>query len=194
MADPCDASPHLYRQLLSSGNADGARPTLFLDRDGVINRPGRQGFVFDPGEFTLLDGVSQMIQRFNQMNWRVIVVTNQGGVAHGFYSEADVQAVHDHMLDQLSAVGASLDAIYQCPFDPTGSVRPYMKHSEWRKPRPGMLKQAMTDFAIDVGKSFLVGDKATDIRAAEATGVRGFLYRRGNLDTFAQSCLAAMAT
>ncbi len=163
------------------------RPALFLDRDGVINMD--KGYVHRPDGFEFIDGAPETIQRFNDMGWRVFVVTNQTGIAHGFYTEADMFYVHAHMQSELKSYNAHIDRIYYCPYDTRGMVARYILDSEDRKPHPGMLLKAMENFPTDASRSFLIGDKRTDIEAAQAAGIRGFLFKGGNLFEFASSVL-----
>jgi D-glycero-D-manno-heptose 1,7-bisphosphate phosphatase len=161
-----------------------ARPALFLDRDGVLNAD--RGFVARVEDFEWMPGAIDCVRRFNEMGYRVIVVTNQTGVAYGLYQEADVAAVHAHMLAELERAGAHIDRIYACCWHPAATLPEYRCDSDLRKPRPGMLLQAMEDFPIDKARSFLIGDKPSDLDAAAAAGVRGFLYPGGDLLQFAE--------
>lgn len=165
------------------------RPALFLDRDGVINVD--KGFVASVEDIEWVEGAAEAIARFKARDWYVIVVTNQTGIARGLYTEAEMQAVHDHMIDSLAASGAVIDRIYHCPFHPEGQVPAYRKDSFDRKPKPGMLLRAMADFPIRREASFLIGDKPADIEAAHAAGCGGFLFTGGNLARFAEWSLAA---
>ncbi len=165
------------------------RPALFLDRDGVLNAD--KGYVARPEDFEWMPGAKACIRRFNDLGYLVFVVTNQTGVAYGFYSEADVVAVHDHMLRELAEAGGRIDRIYECCWHPAATIAAYRQDSEHRKPRPGMLLQAMADYPIDKTRSLLIGDKQSDLEAAAAAGVRGFLYRGGDLLDFAQWAAAS---
>ncbi len=165
------------------------RPALFLDRDGVINVD--KGYVARIEDVEWVEGASQTIRNFNARGWYVIVVTNQTGIAYGLYTEAQMQAVHDHILTELDLQGARIDRIYHCPYHPDGNVAPYRKDSPDRKPRPGMLLRAMADLPIRREASFLIGDKPADLDAAHAAGCGGFLFTGGNLADFAEWALAA---
>ncbi|MEM7492900.1 MAG: HAD family hydrolase [Pseudomonadota bacterium] len=165
------------------------RPALFLDRDGVLNVD--RTYVAAVEDIEWIEGAAECIRNFRDRGWYVICVTNQNGIAMGHYSEADMQAVHAHMQAVLSAADAELDAIYHCPYHPEGMRPEYRKDSIDRKPGPGMLLSAMADFPIKREASFLIGDKQTDIDAAHAAGVGGFLFKGGNLATFAEWALAA---
>jgi D-glycero-D-manno-heptose 1,7-bisphosphate phosphatase len=167
-----------------------ARPALFLDRDGVINVD--QSYVFSREDFEWVDGAKAVIRRFNDMGWRVFVVTNQSGIARGYYTEEQMQALHDWMSAELGATGAHFDRIYHCPFHEDGTIPRYTRDSYDRKPKPGMLIRAMTDFPVIKERSFLIGDKQADLDAAKAAGVRGFLFTGGDLAAFADWALADM--
>ena len=164
------------------------RPALFLDRDGVINVD--RGYVARAADFEWIVGAAEAIAAFNQLGWWVFIVTNQSGVAHGLYTEDDMEALHAWMQAELAARGARIDRIYHCPYHAEGSVERYKRDSYDRKPRPGMLIQAMTDFPVIRERSFLIGDKEADLEAAKAAGVAGFLFTGGNLSSFAEWTLA----
>ncbi|MEM8634252.1 MAG: HAD family hydrolase [Pseudomonadota bacterium] len=164
------------------------RPALFLDRDGVINLD--KGYVSSIEDFEWVDGAVDCVRNFNARGWFVFVVTNQSGIARGYYTEAAMEALHSWMLAELENSGAAIDRIYHCPFHAEGEIAAYRKDSFDRKPKPGMLLQAMADFPVKRETSFLIGDKPADIEAAHAAGVGGFLFKGGNLATFAEWALA----
>ena len=167
-----------------------ARPALFLDRDGVINVD--HSYIFRREDFVWVDGAQDVIRRFNEMGWWVFVVTNQSGIARGFYTEEQMQALHDWMIAELGHAGARIDRIYHCPFHEDGTIPRYTKDSYDRKPKPGMLIRAMTDFPVIKERSLLIGDKQADLDAAKAAGIRGFLFTGGDLAAFADWALADM--
>jgi D-glycero-D-manno-heptose 1,7-bisphosphate phosphatase len=166
------------------------RPALFLDRDGVLNAD--KGFVARVEDFEWMPGAIDCVRRFNALDYLVIIVTNQTGVAFDLYTESDIAAVHEHMLTDLAEAGAEIDRIYECCWHPAATLTKYRRDSELRKPRPGMLLQAMEDFPIDKARSFLIGDKQSDVDAAAAAGVRGFLYCGGDLLRFAEAARASL--
>ncbi len=165
------------------------KPALFLDRDGVINVD--RGYVDRVKDWEWIEGAHACIATFKARDWFVFVVTNQSGIAFDHYSEADAAAVHAHMRAGLQAAGTDVDAIYACPYHPDGTNPAYKKDSFDRKPKPGMLLQAMADFPVKREASFLIGDKKTDIQAAHAAGVGGFLFSGGNIAEFAEWALAS---
>ncbi len=164
------------------------RPALFLDRDGVLNID--RGYVARIEDFEWIPGAAECIRAFKARGWFVFVVTNQSGIARGLYAEDDMARLHDWMLGELASQGAEVDRIYHCPFHEDGEIARYRKDSFDRKPKPGMLLQAMAEFPVRRELSFLIGDKPTDIAAARAAGVAGFLFRGGNLADFAEWALA----
>lgn len=165
------------------------RPALFLDRDGVINVD--KGYVSRIEDFEWIPGAAEAIAAFNARNWFVFVVTNQSGIARNYYTEADMQALHEWMLAELARKNAHVDQIYYCPFHEAGENPAYRKTSFDRKPNPGMLLKAMADYPVKRELSFLIGDKDTDMEAARAAGVAGFMFRGGNLAEFADWTLAS---
>jgi len=146
----------------------------FLDRDGVLNVD--TGYVHRPGDLEWIDGAPEAVGLLNQAGYRVIVITNQSGIARGFYDEEAVRLFHAHMQDRLAEHGAYIDAFYYCPHHPEGRVPQFAVACDCRKPKTGLLKQAERDFPVDKGRSFLVGDKDHDLEAAHAFGVRGFKF------------------
>jgi D-glycero-D-manno-heptose 1,7-bisphosphate phosphatase len=159
------------------------KPALFLDRDGVLNED--QGYVHRWEDFRWISGAREAVAAFNRAGWLVIVVTNQSGVGRGYYTEAEMHALHARMTHDLAAAGARLDAIYYAPQHPDAEAARY-RHPDppLRKPNPGMLLQALSEWPIDREASVLVGDKASDLEAAARAGVRGVLFEGGDLQAF----------
>jgi len=145
------------------------RPAAFLDRDGVLNDD--LGYVVRREDFHWLPGVLDALQRLQQAGYALVVVTNQSGVARGLYTLADVEALHAHMQQELSAHGVMLTEVYACPHHPDGVVGPYRQDCDCRKPRPGMILQALREHGLDPARSVLFGDKASDVQAGRAAGV-----------------------
>jgi D,D-heptose 1,7-bisphosphate phosphatase len=165
-----------------------SRPAVFLDRDGVINVD--HGYVHRPDQIEWVSGAIESIRRLNDLGYCVVVVTNQAGVAHGHYDEDSVVALHAWMREQLAAQGAVVDAFYHCPYHPEGVVAAYRRNHIDRKPGPGMILRAFSEFAIDRDASFLIGDRASDLAAAQAAGIPGFLFGGGDLLSFLETCLS----
>ena len=164
------------------------RPALFLDRDGVINVD--RNYVYRPEDFEWIEGAIETIAAFNARGWWVFVVTNQSGIARGYYTEEQMEALHVWLHAELAKREARIDRIYHCPYHEEGTIERYRRDSYDRKPKPGMLIQAMTDFPVVKERSFLIGDKPTDLEAGKAAGVRGFMFTGGNLSSFAEWALA----
>jgi D-glycero-D-manno-heptose 1,7-bisphosphate phosphatase len=159
------------------------RPAAFLDRDGVLNID--RGYTHRPEDLVWIDGATATIKRLNDAGYFVIVVTNQAGVARGFYEDRDVAEFHAHMQADLAAQGAHVDAYYHCPFHHDATIAAYRvaSHPD-RKPNPGMILRALADWPIERDGSFLVGDKLMDMEAAARAGIPGFLFEGGDLLPF----------
>ncbi len=172
--------PETFAQAMREVPGRRRRAAAFLDRDGVLNRD--VGHAHRPDQLQWIPGAQRAVRHLNDAGYYVFVVTNQAGVAKGFYGEADVHAFHDHMQRDLAAAGAYIDALYYCPFHPDAATPKYRAaaHPD-RKPAPGMILRALHEWPIDVDRSFLIGDHDTDIAAARAAGIRGVLFDGGNL-------------
>lgn len=153
------------------------RPAVFLDRDGTINI--EKDYLIDPEAFEFIAGVPEAIACLNRAGFLVVVVTNQSGVARGYFDLDQVQALHIHMQQQLMRYDAMIDAVYVCPHHPQGSVDKFRIDCNCRKGKPGMLLHAGTDLGIDLSHSYMIGDKQADVEAGLAAGCRTFLVRTG---------------
>lgn len=158
------------------------RPALFLDRDGVLNV--NHGHVGSIARFEWIEGAREAVARANALGYYVFVVTNQAGIAKGYYSEADYQALSRHMRSELAAVGGWIDDERYCPFHVDAVTDEFRADSDWRKPRSGMLLDLLSHWPVDLSRSVMVGDSDTDVAAAEGAGVRGLLFTGGRLDRF----------
>ncbi len=159
--------------------ASGAipRPAVFLDRDGTINE--QMGYINHISRFVLLPGVGQAIRRLNEMRVAVVVASNQSGLARGYFPESLVEAVHEQMKRQLAAEGAHVDGIYICPHHPEARVARYRLDCPCRKPKTGLLEQAARDLGLDLPRSFMVGDRWSDLHCGAAVRARTVLVRTG---------------
>jgi D-glycero-D-manno-heptose 1,7-bisphosphate phosphatase len=165
------------------------RRALFLDRDGVINED--HGYVGTRERFTFTRTAQAAIAAATNAGWHVFIVTNQSGVARGFYDEAAVHALHVWLRDQALLAGGTIDDIRYCPFHPEGTVAAYARAHEWRKPQPGMLLDLIRAWELDPARCLLVGDQPSDLAAASAAGVPSVLFDGGDLAALVAPRLAA---
>lgn len=150
------------------------RPAAFLDRDGVLNVD--HGYVHRPEQLEWVAGAPESVRLLNEAGYYVLVITNQSGVARGFFDEAAVKSFHAHMQNVLAGKGAHIDAFYYCPHHLEGTVKAFAMACSCRKPRTGMLEQAAREWPIDVSRSFFIGDNEADMAAAAAFKVRGIKF------------------
>ncbi|MFZ3034960.1 MAG: HAD family hydrolase [Parvibaculum sp.] len=164
------------------------RKAVFLDRDGVLNVD--TGYVHTPDQFVWVSGAREAIKLLNELGFYVFVVTNQSGVARGYFKEHDVLALHKWIDGELGHIGASIDDWRYCPFHREGIVPEFAMDHHWRKPEAGMINDLMETWPIKKDKSFLIGDKPSDLAAARAAGIAGYLFSGGNLLDFVKSTLS----
>ncbi len=165
------------------------RPAAFLDRDGVLNVD--RGYVHRAHQVEWIPGAIAAVKRLNDAGYFVFVVTNQAGVARGYYSEDDIDALHRWMAGELQRFGAHVDRFEYCPYHAEGVVDRYRIASDRRKPGAGMLLDCMARFPVNRERSFLIGDKRSDLEAARAAGLRGHLFAGPDLDAFVAPLLAS---
>jgi D-glycero-D-manno-heptose 1,7-bisphosphate phosphatase len=163
---------------IHSDRKAAARPAAFFDRDGVLNVD--RGYAHKPEQLEWIEGAPESVHLLNEAGYYVFVITNQSGVARGYYDEAAVTAFHAHMQDELKLHGAHIDAFYYCPHHPEGIVKSLALVCDCRKPRTGMLEQAVREWSVDVGRSFLIGDKDDDVAAAAAFNIRAIKFNSAN--------------
>lgn len=170
------------------------RPAAFLDRDGVLNAD--HGYAHRLDQLEWIDGAPAAVRLLNEAGYYVFVATNQSGIARGYYDEAAVKHFHAHMQAALRAQGAHIDAFYYCPHHPEGSVGRYAVACRCRKPGTGLLEQAAEEWPLDRSRSFLIGDKASDLKAAADFGIHGILFdaQAESLVEVVRSCLQKRAT
>lgn len=161
---------------------------MFFDRDGVLNED--TGYPFEPSQLKWVRGAKRAIKAVNSAGYFAFVVTNQSGVARGFFDEAHVRDVHTWMSDELAKIGAHIDAFEYCPHHPHAAVERYRRICNRRKPAPGMINNLIKHFPIDISRSILIGDRTTDIEAAIAAGVQGFLFDGSDLELFVKGLLS----
>jgi D-glycero-D-manno-heptose 1,7-bisphosphate phosphatase len=153
------------------------RPAVFIDRDGTLTQ--EVGYVNHPTRLRLLPRSAEAIRRLNGAGIAAVVVTNQAGLARGYFSENVLQAVNAELVAQLERAGARLDGIYVCPHHPTEGAAPYRMPCDCRKPQPGLLLRAADDLRLDLPHSVMVGDKPSDLEVAHKVGARGILVLTG---------------
>jgi len=163
------------------------RKALLLDRDGVLNID--HGHVGSRDRFEWVDGALDAVRYATQSGWHVFIVTNQSGVARGHYDEAAVHILLDWIADQARQAGGTIDDARYCPYHPDATIETYRQIHPWRKPLPGMLLDLIAQWDVDPAAAVMIGDQPTDMQAAEAAGVTGFLFRGGNLLSFLQPIL-----
>jgi D-glycero-D-manno-heptose 1,7-bisphosphate phosphatase len=160
--------------------ADGVpsrKPAVFLDRDGTINE--QMGYINHLSRFHLLPGVGQAIRRLNQFGLPVVVVTNQSGLARGYFPESLLAEVHAEMRRRLALEGAHIDGLYICPHHPEAKEARFRQACTCRKPKPGLLEQAAAEMGLDLPRSYVVGDRWSDLRCGAAVGATTILVLTG---------------
>lgn len=198
----------LVKRIRAGDGAAGAsaaapRQAAFLDRDGVINRD--RAYVSRWEDFEFVPGAVDAMRRLKKAGYALVVVTNQSGIARGYYSEAQYQALTAAMQQALANAGAAVDAVYHCPHHPKGKVAELAIDCDCRKPAPGMILRAAKELNLSLPDSILVGDKPSDIEAARAAGVgRAYIVQSDNAESTTglagadaahadlQSCVAAL--
>ena len=143
---------------------------LFLDRDGVVNHdPG--GYTHRKESFIFTDGIFDLCRSFLQAGFLIFVITNQAGIAKGYYSENDFHELTEWMVDQFMRNGVHITKVYYCPYHKEAVIAEYRQDSYDRKPQPGMILRARDEFSLDLSRSVLIGDKINDLKAGKAAGV-----------------------
>ena len=155
----------------------GTRPAVFIDRDGTLTE--EVGYVNHPARLRLLPRSAEAIRRLNRAGTAAVIVTNQAGVARGYFSETVLHAVNAELVAQLHRAGAQLDGIYVCSHHPTEGAPPYRMLCDCRKPKPGLLLRAADELRLDLMRSVMVGDKPSDLEVAPKVGARSVLVLTG---------------
>jgi len=153
------------------------RQAVFLDRDGTINE--QMGYINHPSRFHLLPNVEWAVRMLKESGFAVVVVTNQSGLARGYFPETLLATLHAEMERRFALAGASLDGIYVCPHHPEAKEERFRKRCDCRKPKPGLFLRAAEELCLDLASSFVVGDRFSDLEAAQAVGAEGILVLTG---------------
>ena len=164
---------------------DKLKKIAFLDRDGIINssKP-RNGYIGHLKDFRWVPGAKKAIRFLKKKNFIVIVVSNQSGVARGYFKISNVYRIHKHIQIGLKKFSTSIDQFYFCPYHKDGIIKKYKKDSVLRKPKIGMFRLAQKRWPINKKKSFMIGDQKTDIMFAKRAKIKGYLFKGGNLFNF----------
>jgi len=145
-------------------------PALFLDRDGVVNHD--TNFVHLAQDFHFMDGIFSLCRTAQSLGYRLVIVTNQSGIGRGLYTTEQFENLMDYVRDEFEKESILIDAVYHCPFHPVHGKDEFRRESPDRKPLPGMLLRAAGDLALDLSRSIMIGDRCTDIGAANAANLR----------------------
>ena len=163
------------------------QPAVFFDRDGVLNVD--KGPISKRAEFIWMPGAIEAIKLLNDKGYFVFVVTNQSGIARGYFTEEDVYELHSLMEEDVENQDAVIHSFYFCPHHPDGIVEEFATVCNCRKPLPGLIGQACQEWPVDLSASFLIGDMQRDLDAAKGAGIPGYLFSGGNLYDFVQDIL-----
>lgn len=153
------------------------KPAVFIDRDGTVNE--QMGYVNHPSRFKLLPYVADAFRILNKSGFLAIIISNQSGVARGYFPIELVYNIHSVMKELLLKEGAIVDGIFFCPHYPKGSNNEYSHECDCRKPRTGLIKQACDKFDIDMSRSYMIGDHYTDMELADRAEIKGILVKTG---------------
>ncbi|WP_371188964.1 D-glycero-beta-D-manno-heptose 1,7-bisphosphate 7-phosphatase [Thalassotalea maritima] len=154
------------------------KKALFLDRDGIINVD--HGYVYKQEEFEFVDGIFELCQKALSRGYDIFVITNQSGIARGMYSEQQFADLTAWMKNKFADQGVTISDVYYCPHHPTKGNAPYVMSCDCRKPEPGMILKAVSEHNVDVSESMFIGDKLSDMLAAERAGVKDKVLVRSN--------------
>lgn len=153
------------------------KPVVFLDRDGTINYDA--GYINHTDSFVMYPYASQAVRMLNMEGYLVVVITNQSGLARGFFNLDTMNEIHDKMKDTFEKMGAHIDGIYYCPHDPNAKVAEYKAVCNCRKPETGLIEQALKELPIDKNKMYFIGDKHSDILAGYRSGCKTIMVKTG---------------
>lgn len=158
---------------------------VFFDRDGVLNVD--VSYLYKIEDLRWVDGAREALDYLTEQGYKIFVVTNQSGIARGYYTIEEMNKLREHMMAEISAYGGKIEKIYFCPHHKEGKLSEFAIDCDCRKPKPGMLLQAFAEYELDKEACFLIGDSPRDVEAAETAGIRGYLYKEGNLLDFVKN-------
>jgi D-glycero-D-manno-heptose 1,7-bisphosphate phosphatase len=153
------------------------KPAVFIDRDGTINE--QMGYINHPSRFIILPGVAEAFRILNQEGYHAIILSNQSGVARGYFPIDLVYNIHSIMEESIAGQGGRIDGVFFCPHYPKGSDPKYAMDCDCRKPGTGLINQACEKFEIDLSRSYMVGDHYTDMELADRSNIKGILVKTG---------------
>ncbi|MCK4665471.1 D-glycero-beta-D-manno-heptose 1,7-bisphosphate 7-phosphatase [Candidatus Dependentiae bacterium] len=153
------------------------RPAIFLDRDGTINE--ERGYINHPTRLILQPGAIEAVKLINDMGFLAIIITNQAGIARGYYTLDTLNKIHNKLIGEMKDGGAKIDALYFCPHHPDGVIEKYAIRCECRKPKPGMINKALEEFQIDMDNSFMIGDRYKDVLFGNKLNLKTILVLTG---------------
>jgi len=153
------------------------KKAVFLDRDGIINKDS--GYVFKPEDFNFIDGVFGFCRTAQSKGYLLIIITNQSGIARGYFTEQDFHELNNWMLEEFKKNGVNITAVYYCPYHPDYGEGIYKQDSFDRKPNPGMIQKAQAEHDIDLSNSIIIGDKDSDVEAGRVAGVGKLILIKG---------------
>ena len=160
----------------SSVNPQSCR-AIFIDRDGTLNED--IGYVSTPEQLKLFPWAAEAVRLINESGFKAVVITNQSGIARGLYDERALEAIHSGLIEELAREGGRVDAIYYCPHHPDIGIARYRVDCDCRKPRTGLLDKASRELNVELARSFVIGDKASDIQLAKQAGAQSALVLTG---------------
>ena len=158
---------------------------VFFDRDGVLNVD--VDYLYRIEDLVWVDGAREALAYLSKLGSKIFVVTNQSGVARGYYTIEDMNKLHAHMASELGKAGAKVEKFYYCPHHKEGRIAEYAIDCDCRKPKPGMILEAFAENDLDKEACFLIGDSKRDVEAAEAADIKGYFFKGGSLLEFVKN-------
>lgn len=160
---------------------------VFLDRDGVLNVD--VAYLYRIEDLQWVEGAKDALAYLSKQGYKLFVVTNQSGIARGYYTVSEMQALHEHMQQELQPLQVKIEKFFYCPHYKDGKVAEFACDCDCRKPKPGMLMQAFAEYELDKASCFMIGDKDSDLEAAAGAGIKGYKFTGGSLLDFVKNIL-----